>query len=140
MTPQGGQDVARKSKLTPAEWEIMQAVWDLDRAVSVREILEHLFPDGEKAYTTVQTVMNTLERKKLLKRQKTGMVNFYEPTYGRDELTRGEMDSLVTRVFGGSIPALANSLVSLDDVGLEELAEIRKLIQQRERELKEGER
>ena len=129
----------RKPRLTPAEWEIMQAVWDLDGPVSVRDVLEHLFPDGEKAYTTVQTVMNTLERKKLLKRRKTGMVNFYAPTRGRDEITRSEMDSLVSRVFGGSIPALANSLVSLDDVGLDELAEIRRLIRQREQELKEGE-
>ena len=132
--------MANKSRLTPAEWEIMQAVWDLDRAVSVREVLEHLFPQGQKAYTTVQTVMNTLERKKLLQRRKTGLVNFYEPTHAQEELTRGEMDSLVARVFGGSIGALANSLVSLDDVGLDELAEIRRLIQRRERELKEGER
>jgi predicted transcriptional regulator len=129
----------RKPRLTPAEWEIMQAVWDLDGPVSVRDVLEHLFPDGEKAYTTVQTVMNTLERKKLLKRRKTGLVNFYAPVLGRDEITRSEMSSLVSRVFGGSIPALANSLVSLDDVGLDELAEIRRLIVQREHELKEGE-
>lgn len=127
----------RKTRLTPAEWEIMQAVWELDQDVSVRDVLERLYPGGEKAYTTVQTVMNTLERKKMLTRRKTGLVNFYRPTRGRDELSRNEMSSLVSRVFGGSVPALANSLVSLDDVGLDELAEIRRILKRRERELKE---
>jgi predicted transcriptional regulator len=129
----------RKLRLTPAEWEIMQAVWDLDREVSVRDVLEHLYPDGEKAYTTVQTVMNTLERKRMLTRQKTGLVNFYSPTSGREETSRSEMSSLVSRVFGGSVPALANSLMSLDDVGLDDLAEIRRMLVRRERELREDE-
>ncbi|MBE0565901.1 MAG: BlaI/MecI/CopY family transcriptional regulator [Krumholzibacteria bacterium] len=125
-------------KLTPAEWEVMQAAWDLDRPVSVRDVLEHLYPGGEKAYTTVQTVLNTLEKKKLLGRRKTGLVNFYTPVRSRDETTRSEMSSLVSRVFGGSVPALANTLMSLDDVDLADLAEIKRLIARRERELKEG--
>ncbi|MFO7609301.1 MAG: BlaI/MecI/CopY family transcriptional regulator [Candidatus Krumholzibacteriia bacterium] len=128
----------KHQKLTPAEWEVMQAVWDLDRPVSVRDVLEHLYPGGEKAYTTVQTVLNTLEKKKLLGRRKTGLVNFYTPARSRDEATRSEMSSLISRVFGGSVPALANTLVSLDDVDLADLAQIKRLIARRERELKEG--
>ena len=130
--------MSKRPKLTPAEWEIMQAVWDLDGPVSVRDVLERLYPRGEKAYTTVQTVMNTLEKKKLLSRRKTGLVNFYTPVRTREEATRNEMSSLVSRVFGGSVPALANTLVSLDDVDLDDLAEIKRLIARRERELKEG--
>ncbi len=37
-----------KPKLTPAEWEIMQAVWTFKEAVTVRDVLEHLYPGGEK--------------------------------------------------------------------------------------------
>ena len=127
-----------KTKLTPAEWEIMQAVWTLGGTVTVRDVLEHLYPGGEKAYTTVQTVMNTLVRKMLLSRDKIGLVGFYAPTRTRDEATRQETSRLVTRIFGGSISAVANSLMSLDDVGLDDLAEIKRLIRQREDELKRG--
>jgi len=130
--------VAQKQKLTPAEWEIMEAVWALEGPLSVRDVLEHLYPAGEKAYTTVQTVMNILEKKRLLTRRKTGLVNFYMPVHSRDETTRGEMSSLVSRVFGGSIPALANTLMSLENVDLDDLAEIKRLIRRRERELKGG--
>lgn len=130
--------MSQSRKLTPAEWLIMEAVWKLGGSPSVRDVLDCAFPGGEKAYTTVQTIMNTLERKKLLRREKVGLVNFYTPTRTRDEAVRGEMSSLVSRVFHGSIPALANSLLSLDDVDLEELEEIKKLLARKEKELKDG--
>lgn len=126
----------KKTKLTPAEWEIMTAVWELGDRTTVREVLELAYPNGEKAYTTVQTVMNTLQKKKLLRRKKTGLVNFYTPTQSKEEVTRSEMASLIMRVFGGSIPALANSLLSLDDLSLEEIDRIRALIDEKERELR----
>jgi predicted transcriptional regulator len=123
-------------KLTPVEWEIMEAVWELGGSPTIRDVLEHAFPQGEKAYTTVQTIMNTLEKKKLLTRKKTGLVNFYKPTRTREALVKAEMSSLVSQVFGGSIPALANSLLSLDGLGLEEINKIKALISEREKTLK----
>jgi predicted transcriptional regulator len=120
--------MTQKRKLTPAEWEIMEAVWELGRAASVRDVLDKAFPKGEKAYTTVQTVMNTL-----------GLVNFYSPTRSKDDMIQAEMSSLISRVFDGSVPALANSLLSLDNLSLEEVREIKKLLRRKEQELK-GER
>jgi predicted transcriptional regulator len=128
--------MSKAPKLTPAEWEIMITVWDLGDTASVRDVLDRAFPNGEKAYTTVQTVMNTLERKKLLQRKKVGLVNFYSPTRSRDEVVKAEMSSLISRMFGGSIPALANSLLSLEDLSLEEIEAIKSLIDEKERELK----
>ena len=130
--------MAGQDKLTPVEWEIMEAVWSLGGAPSVREVLEHAFPNREKAYTTVQTIMNTLERKGFLERKKTGMVNFYTPVRSRDEMEREEMSSIVSRIFGGSKPALASSLLSLEGPELEELEQIKKILARREKELKEG--
>ena len=130
--------MANKSRLTPAEWEIMQAVWAFEKAVTVRDVLEHLYPSGEKAYTTVQTVMNTLVTKELLSRDKIGMVGFYTPTNSREKTTLEETSRLVTKVFGGSIPAVASSLMSLDDLDLDDIAEIKRLIRRREEELKGG--
>lgn len=128
--------MAKRPKLTMVEWEIMEAVWDLGGAPTVRDVLEKAFPGGEKAYTTVQTIMNTLEKKKLLRRKKTGMVNFYNPAYTRDQLVKAEMSSLNSRLFGGSIPALANSMLSLDGLGLDEIKKIKALINEKEKDLK----
>ena len=126
----------RQPKLTDAEWEVMEAIWDLGGATSVRDVLERAFPGGEKAYTTVQTVMNTLHEKKLLRRKKVGLVNFYTPTRSREAVVKTEMSAMVSRVFKGSIPALANSLLSLDDLSLDEIKKIQVLLRTKEKELK----
>ena len=43
---------------------------------------------------------------------------------------------MVSRMLGGSIPALANSLLSLEDLSLEEIKRIKALIDEKERELR----
>lgn len=129
----------KRKKLTPAEWEIMEAIWGLEGSPSVRDVMERAFPNGEKAYTTVQTIMSTLERKGILRIKKIGLVNFYTPTRSRDDLVMVEMSSLVSRVFDGSIPALANSLLSLEGVTLDEVREIKELLVHKEKELRGGE-
>lgn len=126
-------------KLTPAEWEIMEAIWKLGGAPSVRDVLDHAFPDGQKAYTTVQTVMNILEKKGLLKRKKVGLVNFYKPTKSRAQMINSELSSLVSRMFQGSIPAFANYLIQSDDITLAEIEKIKALLDQKEAELKGNE-
>ena len=132
-----GTDMARKEiKLTPAEWELMESVWELGGEPSVRDVLDHAYPRGEKAYTTVQTVMNTLVRKGALRRRKLGLVNFYKPVRSRGEMVRDEVRSLIGRIFAGSIPAVASSLLELDSLGLEEIDEIKRLLRKRESELK----
>jgi BlaI family penicillinase repressor len=128
--------MARKLGLTRAEWEIMETVWELGGSPSVRDVLEHAYPNGEKAYTTVQTVMNTLERKGLLGREKIGLVNFYTPLRPREYLVKAEMRSIVSRIFDGSIPAVANSLLSLDDLTIDEIEEIKRIVKEKEREMK----
>jgi BlaI family penicillinase repressor len=125
-----------RSKLTAVEWEVMEAIWTLGGSPSVREVLDHAYPHGEKAYTTVQTIMNTLERKGFLTRKKTGLVNFYTPVRSRDQLARVETSSLISRVFDGSVPALANHLIESSNLSLEEIKAIRKMLDRKAKDLR----
>jgi predicted transcriptional regulator len=79
--------------------------------------------------------MYILEKKKLLRCRKIGLVNFYTPIRTRDEVVRAEMSSLLARVFDGSVTDLANSLLSLENVSLDEIQNIKKLLHQKEKEL-----
>ena len=128
--------MAKGDKLTPAEWEIMDAIWLLGGSPSVREVLEHAYPNGEKAYTTIQTLMNLLHKKGLLTRKKIGLVNFYTPTRDREEMARNETRTLISRVFNGSVPALANFLIDEEDLSLDDIKKIKKLLNEKEAELK----
>lgn len=126
-------------KLTPVEWEIMETIWQLGGAPSVRDVMEHAFPEGEKAYTTVQTVMNILHKKGLLKRKKQGLVYFYKPTKSREQMVKLEMSQLVSRMFKGSVPAFANYLIKSENITLEEIEKIKVLLDEKEAELKGNE-
>ena len=130
----------RKPGLTAVEWEIMETVWTLGDSPSVREVLERAFPRGEKAYTTVQTIMNKLVDKGYLSREKTGMVNFYTPLETRRQVARKEMSSLLSRVFHGSVPALASHLLKSEELTLEEIREIREMLEKRAGELRRAKR
>jgi BlaI family penicillinase repressor len=131
-----GGKMSNIEKLTPVEWEIMEAIWELSGAPSVRDVLEHAFPDGQKAYTTVQTVMNILEKKGLLKRKKQGLVNFYKPAKSREQIIKSELSQMVSRMFKGSIPAFANYLIKSEDITLKEIEKIKTLLDEKEAELK----
>lgn len=125
------------NKLTPAEWEIMDTIWNLGGSPSVRDVLEHAYPNGEKAYTTIQTLMNLLEKKGLLTRKKIGLVNFYTPVKQREDMLQQETKHLVSRVFRGSAPALANFLIAEEDLSLDDIKNIKALLKEKEAKLKE---
>lgn len=118
----------QRKKLSDAEWELMQAVWQFSRPVTVREVHDRLYPNGEKAYTTVQTTMNVLADKGFLKREKRGPVNFYSPLISHDEALKLETRSLVSRIFDGSFGALAAYLIKSGQLSDSDIEEIKRLI------------
>jgi len=128
--------MSQNKKLTPVEWEIMDTIWELKKPSSVRDVCKEAFPNGEKAYTTIQTVMNTLEKKGFLNREKIGLVNFYTPQKSREKIIRSEMAQVVSRMFEGSVPAMANFLINTENLSLEELKEIKFILDKKEKALR----
>ena len=45
--------MAAKKRLAEAEWEVMDGIWHLDHQVTVRDVVDYLYPNGEKAYGIV---------------------------------------------------------------------------------------
>ena len=122
-----------KKRLAEAEWEVMDGVWHLDRQVTVRDVVDYLYPNREKAYTTVQTIMNILFEKGVLNRQKIGPVNVYKSALSRKDSARDETRTLVSRMFEGSFGALATYLVDSGELSQKELDELRVLIEAKEK-------
>jgi len=120
--------------LSDLEWQIMQALWEKG-VLSVKEVLQKLFPKGEKAYTTVQTYMDRMVEKKLLNKQKIGLVNFYHPQVDKKTLLKQAMENLVSRAFNGSFFGLAAFLVDSPNLSKEELDKIKDLIRRKEQEV-----
>ncbi|WP_354641206.1 BlaI/MecI/CopY family transcriptional regulator [Kitasatospora camelliae] len=74
------------------ENDIMTRVWQWNRPVTVREVLEDLRSERDIAYTTVMTVLDKLHRKGWLRREQVGRAYRYEPVSSREAYTAALMN------------------------------------------------
>jgi predicted transcriptional regulator len=125
-------------KISAVEWKILNAVWELGETPSVRDVWEYLYPQKEKAYTTVQTIMNNLVKKGYLGKKKIGLVNFYSPLKTKDDSIKSEISKLISKAFNNSAPALATYLIRKQDLDLEDIKSMKALLVRKEKELKEN--
>lgn len=109
----------------------MKYLWKVERA-SIRNVWEALFPEREKAYTTVQTYMERMVEKGLLSKEKIGLVNFYAPRLSEQEVLSQAAASFVDKAFEGSFLTLANFLITSDKLKQDDIEALRKLLQSRE--------
>src|SRR5260221_6710391 len=86
-------------KLSKLELQILEALWAHGKA-SIREIQE-AFPAPRPAYTTIQTTVYRLEKKKALRRvRKISNADIFEPIVARD-VTRHRLLDEILRFFRG---------------------------------------
>jgi len=114
---------ASGSGMTPLELKIMQVLWRLGPS-PVQLVQQEL--EGELAYTTVQTMLNVLERKGRVTRRLRGRAFEYRAAVTEEKTLGTAVADLVDRMFGGSPEELVMSLVKsrqLDAGRLAKLAE-----------------
>jgi BlaI family transcriptional regulator, penicillinase repressor len=110
------------AKLSALELRIMEALWTAGRC-SVREIQE-TFPDSERpAYTTVQTMVYRLERKKALRRVKrVGNANIFEAAISRSAAQGRFVDELLS-IFGRRMQPLMAHLIDSGRLTMKDVKE-----------------
>ena len=108
------------SKLTKLELQIMETFWSRG-ACSIREVQEAFPEPGRPAFTTVQTTVYRLERKKALRLVKRiSNANVFEAAISRNDAQRRVVDELLTLFGGHGRPVMAHLIesgsLSLDDI------------------------
>ena len=116
---------------TDRELDVMAVLWDRSSA-TVAEVRDAL--EDELAYTTVLTVLRTLEEKGFVDHVGEGKAHRYRPLVARDRAGQSAVRRLVSKVFGGSSELLLTHLVSDKDLTAAELKRMRRLLDQRLRE------
>ena len=112
-----------KETLTKLELQIMQVIWRLGTS-SVTAVQEGL--EQRLAYTTVQTMLNILERKGKLKRKLRGRAYEYSATVTEAKALSHAVRDLVDRMFGGSNEELVMSLIKSRQLDAEQIARLSK--------------
>jgi len=118
----------RRRKPTDAELDILAVLWERGPS-TVRQVAEAL--GRENAYTTVLKLMQIMTEKRLVQRRESGRLHIYTPSASRDQMQRHLVRDLLERAFGGSSAQLVMRALSASKASPEELAEIRKLLDQK---------
>jgi len=111
---------------------IMQVLWNMGKATA-REITDAINATEPIAHSTVQTLLRGLEEKGSIAHEADGRTFLFFPLVAEDKFKRTATRDLVERVFGGSAGMLVAHLIKNEKVSREEVDEIRKLINQREK-------
>lgn len=122
------------SRLTRLELRILEALWTRGKA-SIREIQE-AFPEPRPAYTTIQTTVYRLERKKALRRvRKISNAHIFEPIVARD-ITRHRLLDEILSFFGGRAQPMMAQLAEAGKLTKEDLRDLERVIENADRERK----
>ena len=117
---------SRPSKL---ELQVLAVLWGRGPS-TVREVME-LLPDGkERAYTSVLSVMQVMEKKGMLRHGHKGNSYVYRPCQNRQAVVGPLMKQLVSNVFGGSRVSMMQSLLGGGRLSEDEMAELEELVRQ----------
>ena len=91
----------------------------------------------ELAYTTVQTMLTVLHRKKRVKRTLKDKAYIYTPAVDRTKFTGHAVREFIDRLFGGSAEGLVMSLLQEKHLTPEKLASLHELIEKEERDARD---
>jgi BlaI family penicillinase repressor len=115
-------------RLTKAEEQIMQILWDIGEGF-VKDIIEHL-PDPKPAYNTVSTIVRILEKKDFVSHHAYGNSYAYYPLIDKENYTKAYLKSIMKDYFSDSFKEMVSFFAKDKDMSIEELEEIRKMINQ----------
>lgn len=96
------------------EAAIMDVVWSAAEPITIREVKDRLPQDPERAYTTVQTVVDILHRKGWLSRARDGKAHRYVPSRSREDYTAALLGDALTTTMDRT-GALLRLVETMDD-------------------------
>lgn len=118
------------------EAQLMEILWNADRALNVEETREALAKAGKtSAYTTIMTTLGRMYNKGLLAREMIGKAYYYTPRVSQRELTSGVTKQVIDGLLGAfAEPAMAYFVEALSDDYPDKLDTLEAMIRRRKQE------
>jgi predicted transcriptional regulator len=114
--------------VTDAELAVLQALWDAGPA-TIRRLTDAVYAGGGAAqYATVQKLLDRLEVKGCVRRDRTAAAHTFTASVGRDELIGRRLQDMAEKLCGGSLTPLLTHLVRTRKLNARERQELRDLI------------
>jgi predicted transcriptional regulator len=114
--------------VTDAELGVLQALWERGSA-TIRQLAGALYPGGSAAhYATVQKLLERLEAKGCVRRDRRPWPHVFTATVGRDDLIGRRLRAVAEKLCGGSLTPLVTHLLAVERLSPKERQELRALL------------
>ncbi len=114
--------------VTDAELAVLQLLWDGGPA-TIRQLTDVLYPGGGAAqYGTVQKLLDRLEAKGCVRRDRTPAAHTFAAAIEREDLIGRRLQDMAEKLCGGSLTPLLTHLVRTRRLSARERQELRDLI------------
>jgi predicted transcriptional regulator len=123
----------RHQDVTEAELAVLQALWDGGPA-TIRQLAEGVYKEaGTSAYATVQKLLERLELKRFVDRDRRGAVHVFRAAIDRQELIGRRLRAVADSLCGGSLSPLLTHLVEGHGLTERERRELRAWLEKLDR-------
>jgi predicted transcriptional regulator len=115
--------------VTEAELAVLQALWDLGPA-TIRQLVERVYGQtGPSVYGTVQKLLERLEAKEFVGRDRASPVHVFRAMVDREGLIGRRLRAVADSLCGGSMTPLLTHLVEGKGLSAKEQRELRAMIE-----------
>jgi predicted transcriptional regulator len=114
-----------KKKLTPAEEEIMQVLWKIEKGI-IKDILKE-FPSPKPAYNTISTVLRVMENKGFVAHEEDGVFYRFYPLITKDTYAKSQAKNLIRVYFESSLPKLTAAFAKEENLTLADIEQINRI-------------
>jgi predicted transcriptional regulator len=122
---------------TPAELEILRVLWERGPS-TVRDVHESLSPRRATGYTTVLKLLQIMTDKGLVARDERARAHVYAARFPEAQTQKQLVRDLLERAFGGSAAKLVLHALAAKKASPDEIARIRRVLDQMEHENQRG--
>ena len=120
--------MARPIQPSNLELQALTVLWH-EGPSTVASIHGTLPDQKDRAYTTVLSVMQSLERKRLVRRSRVGRAHMYEAAYSQDEIVRRATREYLTNAFGGRLGEAILAILSAGNLTPDEKLTVERELQ-----------
>mgnify|MGYP005649966565 CR=1 FL=1 len=114
---------------TEAEQAVLESLWSKDTA-TIRQLTDELYPNGTASnFSTVQKLLERLEGKGFVERERRGSANWFRPLVDRHELIGRRLSAVAESLCDGSLTPLLQHLVEAHDLTAQDRKSLHTLIE-----------
>jgi BlaI family penicillinase repressor len=119
-----------ETNISPAEWRVMQVIWER-KAATAADVIEALAGETGWKHRTVRTLLARLMVKGVLAAEAEGNRYLYRPTVSRGKCVRDQSRSFLNKVFGGDTAELLVHFVRGATISPEQIEELKRLLDEK---------